>query len=1048
MKQKLTILFLLCFVFGLQQLFAQQMQQASGSVTSEDDGEPLIGVSIVVKGTNIGTTTDVDGNFNLTVPQNATLEISYVGMITQAVKAGQGLRVVLKSDAQNLDEVIVVAYGTTKKSSFTGSATAVGAQQLEKRVLSNVTSVLEGNIPGLQVTSGMGAPGSEPSFRIRGFSSINSSSDPLIVLDGAIFNGSFVDINPNDIESMTVLKDAASTALYGSSAGNGVILVNTKSAKAGSGSHQVDVAISQGFSNRGLADYDRLNVYQYYPAQWEMLRNVNMYTGKQDAATAAANASKNIFGTLGSNPFRGIANDQIVGVDGKINPSAGELLFGDDLDWAEQAYQTGHIQDYNISYSSRSDKSDSYASVNYRDEEGYVITTGMSRFAGRVNYNIYPVKWFKSGLSLSATRTDMTRNPSDDTGSSSSYNNLIRMTRIMSPIYPVHAHDPETGEYIMEGGEKTWNLSSSRLADPGRHGLAEATLNSWQRKRDQLTARSYFDFNIYDGLKVSLSGSLETRNLRNFTYENKIVGDGAPMGRMSINRYGYTIHQFNEMISYAKTFGGHAIDILAGHENYSYNYDYLTGSKQNEIAGGLYEFGNFVTINSLSSSTTNYRKEGYLMRANYNYLDKYYFSGSFRHDGSSRFHKDNRWSNFWSAGASWRVDQEDFIKDLSWINSLKLRASYGEIGNDNTQIDGSTTYFGYMTLFDNGINNRDEPGIYFSQYGNSSLKWETVVSTDVAVEFGLFDRLRGSVEFFDHYSKNLIFDMPVQTSSGIESYLNNIGRIDNLGVEIDLNYTAFRNRDWRVTVGANATFLKNKIKELPEDGIVDGTKRYAIGKSRYDYWLRQYVGVDSDTGLALYLFDAENQATGADVFEKNGQMVTTSLTKAKYDYSGSAIPKMYGGFNASVSYKSFELSALLSYQLGGKILDTNYQVLMNNRYGYAMHVDVLDAWKQPGDVTNVPRLDQTKSADFDGASSRWIISSDYLNFKNVNLTYAVPKKALNTFGFKATRLGVSIENLALLSARKGLSPQESFAGTQYNSYVPARTVTFSLNLSF
>ncbi|MDR1601834.1 MAG: SusC/RagA family TonB-linked outer membrane protein, partial [Tannerella sp.] len=593
MRQRTTFVLLLCFVFGLSHLSAQQTVPASGNIVSEDDGEPLIGATVIVKGTGIGTTTDIDGNFNFNVPQNATLEISYVGMITQEVKAGQGLRIVLKSSAQNLDEVIVVAYGTAKKSSFTGSAASVGAQQLEKRTVSNVLSVLEGNVPGLQVQSSTGNPGASPSFRIRGFSSINSSSDPLIVLDGAIFDGSFMDINPHDIESITILKDAASTALYGSSAGNGVILVTTKSAKLTSGNHQVDVSVTQGFSRRGIPDYDRLDVYQYYPAQWEMLKNVYKFNGNQDDATATANASKNIFNQLKYNPFKGVANDQIVGTDGKLNPAATELLFGDDLDWASQSYRTGHTQDYNISFSSKTEKSDSYASVNYRNEQGYVVMTGLARFAGRVNYNIYPVKWFKAGLSLSGTRTDYERNPSDAGGTS--YVNLVRMTRLMSPIYPVHEHDLTTGEYILEGGEKKWELSSNRLADPGRHGLAEATLNTWKNKRDQLSARTYFDFNVYDGLKITFSGNLETRNLRNFTYENKLVGDGAPMGRISINRYGYTIHQFNEMISYVKSFGDHSVDILAGHENYSYNYDYLAGSKQVEIASGLYEFGNFVT---------------------------------------------------------------------------------------------------------------------------------------------------------------------------------------------------------------------------------------------------------------------------------------------------------------------------------------------------------------------------------------------------------------------------------------------------------------------
>ncbi|MDR1814231.1 MAG: SusC/RagA family TonB-linked outer membrane protein [Tannerella sp.] len=1042
MKQKLTILILLCFVFGTQELFAQQTIVATGTVITEEDGEPLAGATIKVKGNPaLGTITNVDGVFSISVPQAAVLEVSYIGYLTQEVQAGKDLKIVLQSDEQKLDEVLVVAYGTAKKSSFTGSAQSIGVQQLEKRALTNVMSALEGNATGLQVTNQYGAPGSGPSFRIRGFGSINSSTSPLIVLDGAIFDGNFMDINPNDIESMTVLKDAASTALYGSSAGNGVIQVTTKSAKLSSGSHQVDLAVQQGFARRGIPDYDRLDVYQYYPAQWEMLKNVYVFSGKQDDATARANATKNIFSQLKYNPYKGIANDQIVGTDGKLNPAATTLLWADD-DWESQSYRTGYTQDYNLSFSSKTDKSDSYASMNYRNEQGFLVMTGLERFAGRVNYNIYPVKWFKGGLSLSATRTDYTTNPSGE-GSSTTYNNLVRMTRIMPPIYPVHLHDLTTGEYLLDAaGKKQWELTSNRLADPGRHGLAEATLNTWKNKRDQLSARAYMDFNVYDGLKISLSGNLETRNLRSLTYENKLVGDGAPMGRFSINRYGYTIFQFNEMLSYTKSFGEHSIDVLAGHENYSYNYDYIAGSRQGEIASGLYEFSNFVTINSVSSSSSNYRKEGYLFRANYDYSDKYYVSGSFRHDGSSRFNTNHKFGNFWSIGASWRIDQEEFMKPIEWVNSLKLRASYGETGNDNV------TEYAYMTLFGIGYNNRDEAGIFFSRYGNPDLVWETAISKDIAVEFALFKNLSGTIEYYNHSNDDLIFERPVQTSAGISSYYKNIGRIDNHGLEVELNYTAFKNKDWHVTVGGNFSFLKNIIKELPEESIVSGNYRYEVGKSRYEWWLRQYVGVDPDNGQALYLFDDENAATGTDVYEKDGKMVTYTLNKAKYAYSGSSIPKSYGGFSTSVRFKNFDFYAHFSYGLGNKFLDGSYQTLMSNRYAYAMHVDVLKAWKQPGDVTNVPRLDQTRSGDYDGTSTRWLVSGNYLSFKNLNISYTVPKPFLSNYGLKTTRIGATVENLALWTARKGLNPQESFGGTQGNYYVPARVITLLLNLSF
>ncbi|OAV66298.1 Outer membrane cobalamin receptor protein, SusC/RagA family [Bacteroidales bacterium Barb6XT] len=1035
---------LLCFAISIGMAVAQNTR-VTGTVLSADDGEPVIGASVMVKGTAIGTITNIDGRFELNVPSSSrTLVISYVGMVTQEAAVQASVRVVLQSDTQNLDEVIVVAYGTTKKSSFTGAATAVGSQLIEKRALTNVASALEGNVSGLQVTSGYGQPGSSPSFRIRGFGSINSSSSPLIVLDGAIFDGEMADLNPNDIESMTVLKDAASTSLYGSSAGNGVILITTKQAK-GDGTHNVSLNITQGFSQRGVPEYDRVSVWDYYPVQWEMLRNTYQYNSKQDAATAAENASKNIYTQLKYNPFKGIANDAIVGTDGKLNPNANTLLWGDDLDWTKESYRTGHYQDYNLSYSSKTDKSDAFASVSYQDNQGYAVKTDLERFTGRVNYNIYPVKWFKTGLNIAASRSQSNK-ASSDNDSSNSYNNIFRFTRGMAPIYPVYKHDPETGAYLLGGdGERLYDTDGSRLSDAGRHAIAETLWNERLSNRDQLSARTYLEFSLYEGLKLNINANIENRNLRSKTYENTKVGDGAPAGRMNITQNRYTIYQFNQLLTYAKSFGLHNTDFLAGHENYSYERQYMYGMRQGEVLSGLHEFGNFVTINTLSSYTDTYTKEGYLFRGNYNYDDRYYGSFSYRRDGTSRFFTDSRWGNFWSFGLSWRIDQENFLKEINWINSLKLRASYGETGNDDLG-----TYYAYQTVYNNGLNNKDEAGIFFDKFGNKDLKWETSVSSDVAVEFGLFDRLTGSMEYYNKQSRDLLFDVPTPTSAGITSISKNIGKIANYGLEVNLNYLVLKNKDWKVSVGANVSTIKNEIKSLPEETptIVSGTKQYKVGHSRYDYWLRQYVGVDPATGSALYTFDAENQSKGNDVFEKDGQEVTTTLSKAKYDYSESSIPKLYGGFNASVQYRSFELSGVFSYQLGGKLLDEGYKSLMENRYGYAQHTDVFKAWKQEGDITDIPRRDQSKTADFDGTSSRWLISSDYLNIKSITLTYTLPKSVLRPIGFKATRVSLSGENLYQLNARKGLNSMAEFSGTVYNAYLPARTVTAGLNVTF
>ena len=444
MKHKLTLV-LLSFFLGIQCMVAQQMK-VTGVVINEDDGEPVIGASIVVKGTTVGTITDLDGKFELEADKNAKLVVSYVGLKTLETTAQANMRVVLSSDAQELDDVIVVAYGTAKKSSFTGSAGVVGTKDLDMRPLTNATAALEGNVSGVQVGTGSGRPGDSPNIRIRGFGSINASNAPLYVVDGSIYNGEIADINPNDIESMSILKDAASTSLYGSSAGNGVVLITTKKAK--NDDTQVTFSTSQGISSRAIKEYNRVGVWDYYPLQWEMLRNQYISANGMSATDAATEASAKIYHQLMYNPYRGVANDQIVGTDGKLNPAATQLLWGDDMDWNDAMERTGYRGEYNLSYSTKGKKSDTYVSLGYLNDNGYVIKSDFERYSARANVNVYPVKWFKTGLNISASRSQsQVANTQDNSGG---YSNHFMFARTIGPIYPIHKHDPETGAYILD----------------------------------------------------------------------------------------------------------------------------------------------------------------------------------------------------------------------------------------------------------------------------------------------------------------------------------------------------------------------------------------------------------------------------------------------------------------------------------------------------------------------------------------------------------------------------------------------------------------------
>ena len=1072
MKRKLQVLLtILCLFIGM---VTAQVSRVTGKVISEEDNEPVIGASVLVKGTTIGTITDVGGRYTIAnIPAGSkTLVISYVGMESQeiAIKEGEQI-VVLKSDAEQIDEVVVVAYGTQKKSSFTGSASTVGTETIKKRALTNVTAALEGNATGVQVTAATGQPGESASIRIRGFGSVNASNSPLYVVDGTIYNGSIGDINPSDIESMTILKDAASTSLYGSSAGNGVILITTKKGREAGGTG-VNLTINQGWSHRAYADYAKAGIWDYYPIQWQMLKNSYISSGKT-ASEAASLASTEIGSTLKYNPFTGIADNEIVGTDGRLNPAANSLKWGDDLDWEDAAFKTGYRQEYNLSYNTKTDKSDTYASIGYLSDDGYMLKTDFERYSGRLNYNVYPVKWFKTGLNVGVTRT-ISNYSSSTSSNSSSYSNLTRFTRVMAPIYPVHKHDLSTGQYLNSKGEVTsdpneyvYDYDGTRLSNNGRDAIAETEFNMREFARMNQIGHTYFTITPIEGLNLTANYSINNVDYRRKEYENPHVGDGtAGPGRLNQMSTRSLTQTFNQLITYNKSIGKHSFDVLLGHENYSYKYEYLYAMKTQETISGINEFGNFVNISSLSSYTDTYKKEGYFGRLNYDYAHKYYLSASYRHDGSSRFSKNNRWGNFWSFGASWRISEENFMKDVKWVNNLKLRASYGETGNDETlDSDSNSDYYPYQTLYGLGYKNGNEAGAYFTVIANPDLKWETQVSTDVALEFGLFNRLSGSIEYFRKDSKDLLFDVSQPTSVGVPSIIRNIGKVTNSGVEIELNYDVFKNKDWNVAIGANATFIKNKITNLPatmkENGYVTGSKKWMEGKSMYEFWLYQWYGVDPESGNGLYFLDTDayNEADGTltdaakkTIVEKDGKLLTNSYSYAKYDFSGSAIPKVYGGFNLKVGYKNIDLSATFSYQLGGKVLDSNYRTMMSmTEFGYAVSPDLLNAWQNPGDVTDVPRLDNNTNHTTcvgQSYSTRWLTSSNALNLRSVTVGYEIPKSLLNRIMLKNARLNLTAENLFMLKARQGLNPMANYSGVTYNEYMPSRNFTIGLNVSF
>ena len=1033
--------FLSCvMLFAVGFLAYAQNINVSGKVTDAQTGESVPFASIQVKGTMTGTATDADGNYTISVPRNAILVFSSIGYLNQeaAVEGRSVVNIMLAPDTESLEELVVVAYGTVNKKDFTGSAASLDSKKLEVRPVTNATNALEGITSGVQFTSASGQPGSSGSIRIRGFGSINADSAPLYVVDGVPFDGSISNINSDDIESITVLKDAASSALYGARAANGVVLITTK--KGRSERLTFNVRVNHGFSVRGIPEYERLDAYQYVPMEWEIMRNGFLTAGTY-TTTAAANAaaSEQLVGQLGNNPFN-VPDGQLV-TDGALNSSA-KLLYPDDLDWQKAIERLGHRQEYTVSAGGAGQKSDYYFSMGYLNDQGYSIRSYMERFNARMNVNVQPKKWLKAGLNMAGT---MANGTSASTGSSTGYINPFYFGRNIGPIYSIYKHNPD-GSFVYDDlGEKVfeWDLRGGS-ASPGRHIVAETLWNEDNYKRDILNTRAYVDFIFFEGLKLSINAGYDTRNYLNTSFDNPHVGDGAPAGRADNEHYRYDTMNFNQLLTYNKTFGGHTVDLLVGHESYRNMYHYFRGFRQGLVAEGNAELVNFTTTNSLTGYRDIYTTEGYLARANYNFNHRYYLSASFRRDASSRFYKDARWGNFWSVGGSWRIDQEPFMAAVPWISAAKLRASYGSVGND-----GTSSWYQWQSLY--SINrNANTPGFLQSATaGNKDIKWEKNMSFDVALEFGLFrDRITGQVEWFHRVSDNLLFSVPLPTSSGLTSQWQNIGTMYNRGIEVQLGADIIRTKDFTWNVGVNFSHLKNEITKLPtgQDQIISGTKKYMVGHSMYDFWMYEWAGVDPETGDSMYYvggYDENGNYTGKD------RTTTNDYTKADKYYVGTSIPKFYGSLSNTFTVGNFSLSALLTFGVGGLKYDTTYGSMMSySGYGSSLHVDMLKRWQKPGDVTTVPRADMQRNSYQNQGSSRWLTDASYLNIRNVSLSYSFPRRWAEAIDLSGIQLFGSVENLHLFCARKGMDPQYNFGGTSYNAYSPARTMSIGVNFQF
>ena len=857
--KKRIVLFMTCLFAMIGLATAQTRVQ--GVVLSQEDNEPIVGASILVKGTTIGTVTDMDGRFTLTgIPSSArTLVISYVGMKTQEVAIRSNVRVTLSTDAEVLDDVIVVAYGTAKKSSFTGSAANVDNKKLEMRPITSVTNGLEGQATGVLMTSASGQPGSTGSIRIRGYGSINASSAPLYVVDGIPFDGSLSSINPSDIESMTILKDASAGALYGARGANGVVMITTKQGKEGK--TNVTWRSTVGWSERAQKPYDMLDQKEFVQLSYEAIRNGLIFNSgyswadAEAAARASLGGSSYLGGSAGEqyNPFKNYSWSELIDpATGLVRDDAKSVY---DEQWMDNLLRTGFRQEHQMNVNGGTEKTKYMISLGYLNEDGILKTTGFERYTGRANVNTQVNDWFQANLNIGLSQSR--QNYSDYDGSSTS--NPWYSSQFVSPLFPVYLRDAAGNIVNDEFGKPT--LDYGETGRPGSYNdfnpLGGLTLDKAKIQNDGASVRTGVTFGgdsdklgAFKGLKLQVNFGADYRNTSYMGYMNMYHGNQANAGgylkKESTRTLSYTL---NQLLTYTRSFGRHNLDVLAGHEYYSYHYQNLDAAKTN-LVDGIYELRPATTTVNADSYSNDYRIESWMGRINYNFDDKYYLSASVRTDGSSRFHKDNRWGTFWSVGANWRVTKEAFMQNVSWVNNLNVKASYGEQGNDELG-----TLYAWQSLYSLSYANGNNIGGFVASLENKDISWEKNANLNVGIEASLFDnRVRLNAEYYNKKTKDMLLNYPMATSTGFNGYDANVGDMRNSGFEVELGLTPVRTQDFEWNLTWMGSTVNNKVlhltKESPE--IISGIRIIKEGYELNTFYMAKSAGVDPQTGAQLY----------------------------------------------------------------------------------------------------------------------------------------------------------------------------------------------------
>ena len=1001
MKRKLMLL-MTCLMIGIG-LVNAQISKVTGNVTSEEDGLPVVGASVLVKGTTVGTVTDIDGNFTLTnVPSSAgTLVISFIGMQSQEVKIKPNVKVVLKSDAEVLDEVVVTGYGVQRKASFTGAASIVGEEAIAKKNDANFVKVLEGSVPGVQMNNSTSMPGVWGSVYIRGRASLNSGTQPLYVIDGMPVNSdtdamstsanNMVDpmssINPADIESITVLKDAAATAIYGSRAANGVIVVTTK--KGSEGKFNLNLDIKQGFVSMGNNNMDFANAEE----------SMKLFT---DGLTAYQGGDwQENYNYLADNYF---------GWDRKTS-----------TDWMDAITRKGYYQDYNLSAQGRNGNTGYYVSLGYLNTDGLIIGSDMERFSGRMNLDS-KFKWATIGVNTSYSYSTQNGFSLSTAGSMSSpLTAAISSQTPMDPIYdsegnynninmynPVALMDEDTGE-LNENKMQTINLNPYLQVDFGLGIYAKTTLGV---NLTDLRQYQYWSA-LYNPQAMDYNGLGQQYNSRN------------------------TVVTWNNVVGWNHKFADkHDVSVMLGQEmqKKSYFHEYYAKSDFPFADSGMRD----LTTAGTEQGSEYYKKEArlasYFMDAHYSYADKYYLSGSYRRDGSSVFGSNTRWGNFWSVGGKWRISGEDFLNGNNVITNATLRASYGTVGNQDIDWYAARGFYGA------GYNYNQMPGMIPVSISNQELTWEVSKKFDIGFDFSLWHRLHFTFDFYNEITSDALFQVPLSMTTGMTETYKNIGKIRNHGIEFSVNANILQTKDWTWSAYANLTWNENEVVKLSTDEPIEYTFQIIEeGRPYTQFKMKEYAGVDRETGKPLWYLN------------ETGNETTSDYNAAAKRYVGDADPNVLGGFGTNLRWKDIDFGLSFNYRLGGKVYDSGAAF---TGFGMAFRTPLedvaLNSWTEENKDAKYPQYIYKDPYNATSTSSRFLYSGDYLRISNLTLGYTLPKKWTTKILIQRLRAYISVDNLYTFTASDfvGYNPETSANGVIAWQYPATRTFIGGIQLTF